>query len=74
MGLFEKAGRKFEQFKQTAESTAEEEIAYECTACGNGMYTEHDACPDCGSEEIASLATADGSEPAEDPSEESDSK
>ncbi len=53
MGLFEKAGRRFEQFKQKATSAAEEQADYECYACGHRFYADGDECPECGSEAVA---------------------
>lgn len=48
MGLFEKAGRKFESFVQTAESAADETAAYECESCGERFHAVRDECPECG--------------------------
>jgi rRNA maturation endonuclease Nob1 len=64
MGLFKNIGRKVEEFKQTSEAVAAEEARYECTECGKRLYTNHDACPECGGT-VVSLAdeseTTDGS-------------
>jgi len=57
MGLFEKAGRRFEQFKKQAEEIAEEEAEYGCTACETVLYTDHDDCPECGADSVVALET-----------------
>jgi len=62
MGLFKNIGRKVEEFKQTSESVAAEEASYECADCGKRLYTNHDACPECGGT-VVSLA--DESEPTD---------
>ena len=54
MGLFEKAGRRFEKFKQAATEAADEEPDYECAACGTAIRTERDRCPECSAGEIVS--------------------
>jgi len=68
MGLFEKAGRRFERFKQKATSAAEEQADYECYACGHRFYADGDECPECGSEAVAPAedddAEADGTDDA----------
>lgn len=48
MGLFKNIGRKVEEFKQTSEAVAAKEASYECMECGTSLYTNHDACPECG--------------------------
>lgn len=58
MGLFERAGRQFERFKQKAESAAEETADYECNACGARTHTPKEQCPTCGADGIAPVETA----------------
>ena len=48
MGLFEKAGRKFESFVQTAEEAADETAEFACESCGERFHTAHESCPECG--------------------------
>lgn len=62
MGLFEKAGRQFERFKQKATAAAEENADYECAACRVGFHTARDACPECGADEIVRIESGDASE------------
>lgn len=52
MGLFEDIGRKVETFKQRAEEASREQASAECADCGELIYTDRDACPECGGEEI----------------------
>ena len=52
MGLFEKFGRKVEEFKQQAESASHDQANRKCGDCGTLIYTERDDCPDCGSDDI----------------------
>lgn len=52
MGLFEKAGRQFEQFKQKATAAASGNADYECAACKARMQTAQESCPECGADEI----------------------
>lgn len=59
MGLFEEAGRRFEQFKQKATAVADEEADYECYACGERFHAEGDVCPECGSEAVAPVMDDD---------------
>lgn len=53
MGLFERAGRKVERFKQAAQDAAEDEATHECVDCGERFFAEKDACPECGGEVVA---------------------
>lgn len=75
MGLFEKAGRRFEQFKKRAETAAEEEAEFACTACETRLYAAAEACPECDTE--GSVVPLDGDEEtadgASDSAEETDS-
>lgn len=52
MGLFNDLGRKFEKFKKEAESSAGEEATHGCRECETLLYTEHDECPECGSDSV----------------------
>lgn len=52
MGLFEKAGRHVERFKQRASEAAREEADYECADCGASLYANAETCPDCGAEAV----------------------
>lgn len=50
MDLFRKAGKKFEETKQSfLEGT---ETAYECTSCDNAVAEESQFCPHCGEETV----------------------
>jgi len=57
MGLFEKAGRRFEQFKQRASDAAAAEADYECADCGERLYADAETCPECGAAAVESLET-----------------
>lgn len=59
MGLFERAGRRFEQFKQEAKAAAEEEADYECTACEARLFTLQEHCPECGADRIVPVEPTD---------------
>lgn len=63
MGLFEKAGRRFEQFKQEATDAAKEQAEFECEACDERLFTAHDTCPECDAEAVVPI---EPDEPAED--------
>jgi rRNA maturation endonuclease Nob1 len=52
MGLFNKLGRKAEQFKQQAQAASEGEASHRCTACDSLLYTESDTCPECGADAV----------------------
>lgn len=65
MGLFEKVGRRFEQFKQEASDAAEEQAEYECEACEKRLFTAHDTCPECGAEAVVPIESGEEAE-AED--------
>ena len=52
MGLFNKFGRQVEQFKQTVQTTAEENADYQCQACDVQHHSRHDQCPECGGKEV----------------------
>lgn len=65
MGLFEKAGRRFEQFKKRAETAAEREAEFACAACGERLYADADQCPECGADAVVSIS-GDDEEPSEE--------
>lgn len=48
MGLFRKAGRKAERFRQQVKGAAEDEVVAECPECATSVYTEREDCPECG--------------------------
>lgn len=52
MGLFERLGREVEEFKQTAQRTAEESADYRCDACGERFHAAREECAACGAEQI----------------------
>lgn len=52
MGLFEKAGRKFETFRQTAKEAAAETAEFACVDCGERFHAEREACPECGGDVV----------------------
>jgi predicted nucleic acid-binding Zn-ribbon protein len=72
MGLFEKAGRRFEQFKKRAETAAEEEAEYACAACGDRLYADADRCPECGADAVTPIAEDDEESSAESAAAETD--
>ena len=55
MGLFENLGKKFEALKQEAEASASEEATHGCRDCKTALYTDHDECPECDSEDVVPL-------------------
>lgn len=55
MGIFNKLGRKIEEFKQEAKEAADETADYQCQACNVRLQTEYDECPDCGAQEVKLL-------------------
>jgi rubrerythrin len=50
MGLFRKAGEKFEETKRTFVDGAE--AAYVCRSCGEDVTEEYEYCPHCGEESV----------------------
>lgn len=48
MGLFRRAGRKVERLKRSVEAAADEEATHACAACGERLFAEQEACPECG--------------------------
>jgi len=57
MGLFEKAGRKFESFVQTAGEAADETADFACESCGERFHAAREACPECGGDVVAREST-----------------
>jgi rRNA maturation endonuclease Nob1 len=80
MGLFEEAGRRFEQFKQDAAAAAADTAEYGCTACETPLHTDHETCPECGADAVVALdrepdtetGEADGGDTTEDTGETED--
>lgn len=64
MGFFEDLGRKVGQFTHEAREVAAKEATYACENCGVKSHTEHETCPECGSDQIAHIH--EGGEPAEE--------
>ncbi|WP_187432939.1 zinc ribbon domain-containing protein [Natronococcus pandeyae] len=63
MGFFENLGRKVGKFTQEAKEAADNEASYACAECGERFYTEHDECPECGSEDVRELETTTETKP-----------
>ncbi|MFB6304645.1 MAG: hypothetical protein ABEH47_05720 [Haloferacaceae archaeon] len=55
MDFFKRAGRKVEEFKQTAKGAAEEHASYRCRSCDSRFHERHEQCPECGSKKIAEI-------------------
>jgi rRNA maturation endonuclease Nob1 len=53
MGLFRKAGEKFEETKQAFASGADPE--YVCRSCEEPVAKDHEHCPHCGEESVEPL-------------------
>lgn len=62
MGFFEKAGRRVEQFKQEALSTAEAEANFECEACGERLHASPERCPACDADAVVPVEGDDDAE------------
>ncbi|MDQ2049670.1 zinc ribbon domain-containing protein [Natronolimnohabitans sp. A-GB9] len=58
MGMFERLGEKVERLKQEAVAGREDSVEFRCRDCGEGFYSEPEACPECGSTEIARVESA----------------
>lgn len=56
MGLFNALGRKVEEFKQTAASSAESNADYLCAACDERLQADHEECPACGEAAVHSTS------------------
>jgi Zn finger protein HypA/HybF involved in hydrogenase expression len=50
MSLFEKAGKKFEEAKQTFVDG--EEVEYVCRSCEEPVAVDYEYCPHCGEETV----------------------
>ena len=48
MSLFRKLGKKVGRFKHQAESAADDEASYVCSACGTALFADREQCPECG--------------------------
>jgi rRNA maturation endonuclease Nob1 len=66
MGLFEKAGRRFEQFKNETKAAAEEEAEYECASCETLLYASADRCPECGGDDVVPIDRSNEENPGDD--------
>jgi rRNA maturation endonuclease Nob1 len=58
MSLFNRLGKKVEEFKQEAESASRDEATHRCPACETRFYTAHEVCPECGHDVVEALDTA----------------
>jgi rRNA maturation endonuclease Nob1 len=56
MGLFNRLGRKVEELKQEAEAASEREATHRCEDCETLLYTDHEACPECGADAVTALS------------------
>lgn len=56
MGLFERLGEKVERVKQQVDTAKAESADYRCRSCEARIYSDLDACPECGSEDVARVA------------------
>ena len=48
MSLFRDLGKKVEEFKQASEAAADTEADFECRDCGERLFADREACPECG--------------------------
>lgn len=55
MGFFNDLGKKAEKLKQQAMAASEKEATHGCANCETLLYTDHDECPECGSDAVAEL-------------------
>jgi rRNA maturation endonuclease Nob1 len=55
MGFFENLGKRAERFKQEAVAASKSDATHGCTACETALYSDHDACPECGSDAVVEL-------------------
>ena len=60
VGFFEKVGRRTEEIKQRMTDAAAEGAMFECANCGAELFTEPEACPECGSEAIVERVEESG--------------
>lgn len=54
MGLFRKAGEKFEETKRTF--VGGEEVEYVCQSCEEPVADDYEHCPHCGEESVEPVA------------------
>ena len=59
MSLFERLGRKVEQFKQEVDETRDAEPKYQCRNCETVYYSAYDSCPECDSESVGHIDADD---------------
>lgn len=50
MTRFRGLGRTFERLKRQVEEAASAEASHVCHECGEHLYADRDACPECGGE------------------------
>jgi uncharacterized OB-fold protein len=62
MGLFRDLGRRVEEMKRAASDAADETATHECEDCGATLYTDHETCPECGSEAVVARESPDADE------------
>lgn len=63
MGLFERLGEKVERVKQEVDSARTGSANYRCRACGTLIYSDLEACPECGSDDLEpNESTSEGSD------------
>jgi uncharacterized paraquat-inducible protein A len=55
MGFFNELGRKAEKLKQQATAASDREATHACTDCEALLYTDHEECPECGSDAVVEL-------------------
>lgn len=72
MGMFERLGEKVERLKQEAVAGREDSVEFRCRDCGEGFYSEPEACPECGSTEMARVESDTEPESEADAQAESD--
>lgn len=63
MGLFERLGEKVERVKQEVDSARTGSANYRCRACETLIYSDLEACPECGSDDLESNeSTSEGAD------------
>ncbi|MFC6718217.1 zinc ribbon domain-containing protein [Natrialbaceae archaeon GCM10025810] len=55
MGLFERLGRRVEEFKREADTAKEDAATRRCRTCETFVYSDRETCPDCGSEDLVAV-------------------
>ena len=66
MGFFENLGRKVGKFTHEAKEAADDQASYACAECGERFHTDHDECPECGSENVTERDANAGDERSPD--------